>query len=1502
MAGARKIGLALFVSLALGVAASGSASDSSRGAAGGNRSGDASAEKAGEEAGERSGETDEQETEAPRERSAWFLDQRAYPNRTLPSGVLRRAIGQRDALRDRPAPITPSDVATLAFSPVGPHPITTAASTFYVGNAPVSGRVTSLAPHPTDPNTAYLGSATGGVWKTTDGGTNWSPTFDGQQTISIGAVALDPATPSTVYAGTGEGDEFDSYLTSGLYKSTDSGATWTKIGGTTFDNCNFYDFAVRPGVGGTLYAAAAAGGRDHGAGLPNTCSGARGGIYRSTDGGLTWTLVLHSAARFTDISVDPTTTTKVFAAAWGGGVFRSADAGATWSDVGLPAYAGRAAVAVAPTDTNRVYAVTTNGSYNTQGIYTSADGGVSWAAQPLPTTLCDIGGITGAGQCWYDLTLTVDSADSSVFYAGGPYLHKFTSNGAANARIGQSGGGATIHVDFHALQFGAGSGLWVGSDGGAYRSTDAGGTFSNLNNDLEISQFIGIAGRGGPTGPIIGGTQDNGSLLYNGSVGWPMVRGGDGGYSAADSVNANLLYSTYQNGYLARSTDGGTTWSDVGSFCGTGCLFYSPIVAHPSVTNVLYAGTNTLRRSTNSGTNWLDLGAAFPTPISAIGVATSNIDAVYAGTRTGAIRRTADAGVTWTNGIGLPARFVTDIKVNPSNPLEAWATVSGFGTGHVWHTTDGVNWANTSGNLPDAPVNALEVNWSTGVIYLGTDVGVLRSVDGGASWTYPTTGIPNVIVLDLLLDPAAQTLTAGTFGRGAWRAPISADLTPTNDNFAAATALASAGTLTGDNSLATKEAGEPTVLGLTGGHSVWYSVQLPFGNSLHVDSCGSAFDTMIGVYTGSAVNALSVVIENDDSPDCGTGSVQSSVNYTNFSAPTQSLSVMLEGFNASSVGNFTLNWQQTVSNDNFANARVLTGATGSTTNANSLATKESGEPDAASNTGGKSVWYSYTPAASGDLTLNTCASDFDTTLNIYTGAAVNALTSGGGSDDSCGLQSQLSNVPVTAGTPYRIQVDGYNSGSGAASGAVNLAWSFAPSGPLVSIGDATVVEGDGGTTNARFAVRLSSALAVPVTVQYNTANGTATTGAPADYSAKVAQTLTIPAGKTGATISIPVKGDGRAEPPEDFTVTLSAPTNAAIGRSVGTATILNDDMGTTPAVSIGDVNVIEGHSLTAKATFDVTLDVPATGTVTVPWSTSPGTATAGSDYVTASGTLSFPAGTTSKTVAVTVNGDTVSEPDEIATINLGAPVGAVIADGSGSLIISNDDVTAATSISIGDVTVTEGDTKNHSATFPVRLASAQSGGVTVHYTTVAGSASATTDYTTKTGTLTIPAGQVSANIAVSIVADALDDAATETFNVVLSAPTGGATLFDAAGQGAINDDDPGSSILGIGEGSAVEGQGGTATVQVPITLTQPQTGPVTVVVNTVNGTAGAGDFTATVNKLITIPAGTTTATITITIQSDLIAEPTEAFNLVLSAPSGATLGRTTGTYLIIDDD
>ena len=338
--------------------------------------------------------------------------------------------------------------------------------------------------------------------------------------------------------------------------------------------------------------------------------------------------------------------------------------------------------------------------------------------------------------------------------------------------------------------------------------------------------------------------------------------------------------------------------------------------------------------------------------------------------------------------------------------------------------------------------------------------------------------------------------------------------------------------------------------------------------------------------------------------------------------------------------------------------------------------------------------------------------------------------------------------------------------------------------PALSINDVSVAEGNSGTSTARFTVTLSAASTSTVTVNYATADATATAGS--DYVSK-SGTLTFAAGTTSQFVDVVVNGDTTVESNETFVVNLSSPVGATIADGQGVGTITNDDTAPAITMSINDVSVAEGNTGTKSAVFTVSLSGGSSQTVTVNYATANGTATAGSDYVAAAGALSFPAGNTTQTISVVVNGDTTVEPDETFFVNLSNPVGATIADGQGQGTIVNDDTASAPTLSINDVSVVEGNSATTTARFTVTLSAASTSPVTVNYATADGTATAGSDYVSKSGTLTFAAGATSQFVDVVVNGDTTVES-NETFVVNLSSPVG-ATIARVQAIGTITNDD-----------------------------------------------------------------------------------------------------------------
>ena len=460
--------------------------------------------------------------------------------------------------------------------------------------------------------------------------------------------------------------------------------------------------------------------------------------------------------------------------------------------------------------------------------------------------------------------------------------------------------------------------------------------------------------------------------------------------------------------------------------------------------------------------------------------------------------------------------------------------------------------------------------------------------------------------------------------------------------------------------------------------------------------------------------------------------------------------------------------------------------------------------------------------------------------------------------------------------------------------------------PTLSMDSPSVTEGDSGTTNLTFTVTLSAASGQQVTVAYADAgSGTATSGT--DYTAITGGTLTFTAGTTSQTFDVSVTGDTLDESNETVVVELSSPTNAAVSNTTGTGTGTITDDDDAPTLSITSPSVAEGDSSSKDLTFTVTLSAASGQQVTVGYAdATTGTATSGTDYTAITGgTLTFTAGTTSRTFDVSVTGDTLDEANETVVVTLSGATNATISTTTGTGTITDDD--DAPTLSMDSPSVTEGDSGTTNLTFTVTLSAASGQQVTVAYADAGtGTATSGTDYTAITGgTLTFAAGTTSRTFNVSVTGDTLDEA-NETVVVTLSSPTNAAISNTAGtGTGTITDDDD-APTLSIASPSVTEGDSGTTNLTFTVTLSAASGQQVTVAyADAGSGTATSGtDYTAITGGTLTFTAGTTSQTFDVSVTGDTLDEANEMVVVTLSGATNAAVSNTagTGTGTITDDD
>jgi uncharacterized membrane protein len=734
-----------------------------------------------------------------------------------------------------------SSRAQLARS--GAKPAAALGAWSWLGPGNIGGRTRALVIHPTTPTTMYAGGVAGGVWKTTNGGSSWAPLDDFLPNLAVTTLAMDPANPNVLYAGTGEISAGDGVRGGGILKSADAGATWTRIAATATPDFYYVNKILVSASSGRVYAA--------------TWSG----ILRSADGGATWTKVYPSAlpSGVTDLAMRTDQSTDVLFAADGNQVqatiYRNTDAAGsgTWSPVYTEALQGNTSLAIAPSNQNVIYALSASieaGDYNggLLAVFRSTDGGTSWTTQvrntsptklntllltnPITATLmaCGYPGPDQfVNQGWYDNVIAVDPVDPNRVWAGGIDLFR-SDDGGANWGIAaywwMIPDPHYAHGDYHTIVFHpqyngtSNQTMYVGNDGGLFRtdgtrsstSTDICGNapgsvvWTSLNNNYGVTQFYhGLPYPNGTT--YFGGAQDNGTNRGSDAAGpnaWARLIGGDGGFVAIDPGNTNVIYGEYPNLSLQKSTDGGTTFASATSGItepSSQFGFITPFVMDPSNSQGLWIGGRMPWRTTNGGTSWTQAGTAFTTlnyPTTAIAVAPTDGNYVLFGRSSGIVSRTT-TGLTntsttvWSQVLPTPVQAYNSwLTFDPANKNVAYATYSSFGVPHVWKSTNaGATWTSIDGagstGIPDIPVHCIVVDpGNTSRLYVGTDLGVFVSTDGGANWSIENTGFANVVTEALAMN--ATSLFAFTHGRGAYRVALTSSTAPVDFTISASPA------------------------------------------------------------------------------------------------------------------------------------------------------------------------------------------------------------------------------------------------------------------------------------------------------------------------------------------------------------------------------------------------------------------------------------------------------------------------------------------------------------------------------------------------------------------------------------------------------------------------------------------------------------------------------------------------------------------------------------------
>lgn len=705
----------------------------------------------------------------PMARANFRYQQRMEPDGTLPDNHIQRALDARNSvmMRGPKSPVTWS----------------------YLGPRNFGGRIRAILIHPINPNIMWVGSCSGGIWKTFDAGASWAPLDDFMPGMTIGCMVLDPTNPNILYAGTGEGFfETEEGTTNtacirgaGIFKSTNGGTTWSQLPATIGPDFYFVNrLAVSPADPNVLLAATST------------------GMYRSANGGASWARTLANEWVY-DVDFHPTNANLAVAGVHSNGVFTTVNGGLSWTrSPSITAH--RSEVSYARSNPQIVYVAAADA--DAIRIWRSTDGGASFTRQAAAAV---------SNYAAYNVALWVNPTNPASLLYGGVYMYRSTDSGASRTQAFNN-----VHPDMHVFATHPGFNgttnktIFIGNDGGLDRLPDFSGSSNAFYQGIGITQFYGTA-INPISGRVMGGTQDNYTLLYSGNPSnWTVTAGGDGGYNQTDLTDQNFFYGCVYWAYQFRSTNGGVSAdyiyggsnpiTDAGN--SSTCNFINPFTLDPNTPTRMLVGSLRLWRSNNvksAQPSWFVIKPSIAPPgrigggnahfapnnpydISAVTVAKGNSDVIWVGHNNGNVYMTTNgtaASPTWnrvdTSG-PLPDRWVSKIAIDPTNSGHVYVSFLGWHDDSVWETTNGGNtWTDiASGKLIPASVNVIALHPTIkGWLFAGTDLGLFTSTNNGATWTTTTQG-PNAVPIEDIAFKDAATLTLATYGRGMWMGTLTA--------------------------------------------------------------------------------------------------------------------------------------------------------------------------------------------------------------------------------------------------------------------------------------------------------------------------------------------------------------------------------------------------------------------------------------------------------------------------------------------------------------------------------------------------------------------------------------------------------------------------------------------------------------------------------------------------------------------------------------------------------
>lgn len=928
------------------------------------------------------------------------------------------------------------------------------------------GRITSIGLDVNDSNHYIVGSPGGGVWKTTDNGTTWTPIFDNEVSINVYSLAVSPTNAQHYYCGT---------YGLGLMRSTDGGSTWTTTNGIS--NSTFINRIIIDPTNSNILLAI----------------NQWGNIYRSTNQGANWSSVLNSSDDIYDLEFKPGDPNTIYAST-DGDIYKSTNNGASFSTISGPWSNSPMMMAVTPDDSEYLYVLEEDqGGFG--ALYLSTDGGSTFTTQSDDSgnnnNIMGYNMDQNGGQAPRDMDVVVSPTDKTEVHVAGIMTFKSTNSGVTWNQTTHwviSNSLPFIHADCD-IMFYEGNNIYFGTDGGIFISSDGGNTFDDKTTGLGIRQFYRIGVSETEADRVSGGSQDNGTgTIISGA--WTDWVGADGMETFIAKHDEDIMYASIQYGSLYKTVNGGTSLVSITNTSGSGD-WVTPLEEDPQVNNTLYQGKAQLYKSTNGGSSWSTISSFNPANsnddnLVEVTVAPSNNNVIYAAYRH-QLFRTTNGGTTWTD-VSPSYSFsnVNYINVHPTDDQKALVVLSGTSAKVIETTDQGNTWTDITATLPAVGAECAVYEGSTEEgIYVSMNPGIYYKNNVNTTWITYMTDLPNVRVAEL--EIRNDFLYAATYGRGLWKNDLYANIAC---DIAAITDL---GIDDCDNAsglynrvLQVTYSGEPTAgtldvngvpFTISGSPQTLVLVNQPLDGAV-VDVTAEFSDnpscslTETGLYT------------NPNSCPCVIGTASEQILACNgYSTGTTSddtftFSIDPSGINISST--YSISGDVTISNVAYGSPYVLDngGAGYPVSGGNlSLTLTDDGDPtcslsivitvptscsdnytcstanvisttgthtaigpsqgNGGSNAGRHANWFNYTPASDGLLSVHSCEMGVDTRLFIHNGTCtnINQLIT---NDDQCAITagssdnyaSEIIDFCVTGGTTYYIEWDDRWSTSG----------------------------------------------------------------------------------------------------------------------------------------------------------------------------------------------------------------------------------------------------------------------------------------------------------------------------------------------------------------------------------------------------------------------------------------------------------------------------------------